>query len=198
MSKTTFYKALKERDLDTINLLLMTYDIEIFDNEKNAIVWHIKYNDFNDEDFKVLEILIKNGANINGKNKHGQTLLHYAVEYNHSKMMENLLELGIEIDELDDAQQSALHYAVYNCNLYNTIVLLNYNANTDIQDNNGWTPLMYLAIPLFHQHVNTENMLPIEDYLIKFTNVRLRNNDGQTVKDIAKIFDNKRIYKKIS
>jgi ankyrin repeat protein len=197
MSRTKLYKAIKDRDYITVYNISKAYDLEHIDFESNSLIWYINYNDYKEEDSKILNLLFMNGVDLNAKNKHGQTLLQAAVEVNNCKLVEELLDYNVNVNEVDNAGQTALHYAVYNCNLYLVILLLNNSVNPDIQDNDGWTPLMNLTAQLFHQNIDREDLLQLEDFLTEQTNKHLKTKDGQRAKDIAKVFNNKRMYKKL-
>jgi ankyrin repeat protein len=198
MSRTKLYKAIKDRDFIGVYNISKAYDLEHIDYETNSLIWYINYNNYKEEDSKILNLLFMNGVDLNAKNKHGQTLLHAAVELNNCKLVEELLNYNVNVNEVDNTGQSALHYAIYNCDLYLTVLLLNNSVNPNIQDNDGWTPLMNLTAQLFNQHINIENLLQLEDFLIEESNIKLKTKEGQNAKDIAKVFNNKRMYKKLT
>ena len=66
---------------DEALLVLLKYDLDprITDSEENSLLHFIVQN-YDDSDATVLEFLMKNGVNINAKNKIGETPLHWAVK----------------------------------------------------------------------------------------------------------------------
>ncbi|MDV0446467.1 hypothetical protein MsAg5_03060 [Methanosarcinaceae archaeon Ag5] len=80
--------------------------------------------DFGDGTFRrlVIEAAIKNGADVNTKNKYGQTPLMFACIGDRmfpeaEKVQLLLLEKGTALDEKDNAGNTALHYAASNADL---------------------------------------------------------------------------------
>ena len=67
--------------------------------------------------FKVVEILLSRGANINGKGKEGVTALHLAILYDNDRIAQLLIEKGAGFDIRTDSSYTALYYAYMKRNL---------------------------------------------------------------------------------
>jgi ankyrin repeat protein len=81
------------------------------------------------------------GTNINQKDVHGCTALHYAAEMEDDQITKMLIESGADVDGLDDEGSSPLHKAAAMGRKANVRLLLNANANIEAIDEEGITPL---------------------------------------------------------
>ena len=99
---------------------------------------------------EMVQLLIKNGANVNAKNKFNYTPLHKAVfnfmgadpdEKQCEKILNLLLEKGADIDAQDGNGITPLMGAVQKPKVAK--LLINKGAKLDIQNTNGETALMY-------------------------------------------------------
>lgn len=61
--------------------------------------------------YKVVEILLSRGANINDKGKEGVTALHLAILYDNDRIAQLLIEKGAGFDIRTDSSYTALYYA---------------------------------------------------------------------------------------
>jgi len=102
----------------------------------------IKKNE--DADCKLAQILIDNGANINDKDRNGNTALHYCIYYKNYKLMELLVNNGADVNVQDNNGSTPLHLAIkknyangrHNEDYY-TKFLIDNKADRYIKDNNG-------------------------------------------------------------
>lgn len=115
---------------------------------------------------KILEILIKNGADYDafaatalGDTNHasrllsadkgvaqtrdcnGQTPLHWALQADQPEMVIFWINVGTPLAATNAAGQTALHLAAANGKTDFVKALLSAHAPTDVRDTNGWTPL---------------------------------------------------------
>jgi ankyrin repeat protein len=91
----------------------------------------------------ILNRLIKQTANVDIHDVHGQSVLHRAVDNQCLAIIDSLIKHGVNVDIQDDNGRSPLHRAVYN--RYHAIIdsLIKHGANIDIQDKNGQSPLQW-------------------------------------------------------
>ncbi|EAX92680.1 ankyrin repeat protein, putative [Trichomonas vaginalis G3] len=75
------------------------------------------------------EYLLSHGANVNEKNKYGETVLHKAIKNNNKEMAEFLLSHGANINEKDNLSETALHSAAGKSNKDMIEFLLSHGAN---------------------------------------------------------------------
>lgn len=64
-----------------------------------------------DGDIKKLDALIAKGINIDVKNQHGSTPLHYAIRYNNPECVHNLLVAGADKDKQNFFGNAPVHIA---------------------------------------------------------------------------------------
>lgn len=121
---------------------------------------HILYHPIVEGYYDIVDFLIHRGANVNGPSVQGQRLLHLACSMGGPRIIELMLENGADPNVQDTNGNSALHTAVYRGGqtatdvsdddledigiqyyLDNIKLLIKYNANINIQNNTGATPL---------------------------------------------------------
>ena len=91
--------------------------------------------------FRLTEILVKAGADVNILNQNRNSCLHFACEGNYSNIAVMLVEHGADNDAVNEDGGTPLHYA---CSYLNSAVvesLLHHCADIDIVTNNGYTAL---------------------------------------------------------
>ena len=92
-----------------------------------------------------MQLLLKNEANIETKNKYGYTALHSAVKKGHDVVVQRLLKNGANIEAKGRRKRVALHYAIdglYGGNEGIVRLLLDNGANASAADGRGRTPLV--------------------------------------------------------
>jgi ankyrin repeat protein len=113
------------------------------------------------------------------RNRLRYTPLIYAAESGHVAMVRVLLEGGANLESTDAFRSSALHHAVLEGHLDVCRLLLDWGANVDPMDEWNETPL-HDAVKLGHYRVAK---LLVE----RGADVRLKNDDGLTASDVARI-----------
>lgn len=93
-------------------------------------------------DIYISELLINNNANVNIQDNTGKTSLIHNIIKNNIDIIELLLESGANVNIQDNEGRTALIYAVTYNNYYITDLLLKYRANPNIIDNNGENVLL--------------------------------------------------------
>lgn len=108
--------------------------------------WNTK-NFFKIADSADVSRCLNRGANINARNKHGQTPLHQAALHNKTPaVIIVLLKAGARINVRDTRGQTPLHLAARD--LANVIIiksLLKAGSDVNARDEDGWTPLHLAA-----------------------------------------------------
>ena len=94
----------------------------------------------------VLKKYQKKGYNFNSKYYQGKTLLHYAIEYEHNKLIKVLVKYGCNPDICDDNFTSPLHLAITKGNIKAIKLLIKYGADIDICGEFVQTPLHLATI----------------------------------------------------
>ncbi len=92
--------------------------------------------------FEMMKILIKNGANINSKNKDGWTLLLTAVSIPNIELVKYLYKSGANLDCKTIDGSTAITFAIVKGDIQLTKYLIDAGADINFQDNYGFTPLL--------------------------------------------------------
>lgn len=134
---------------------------------------------------------INEGANINAENSKGQTPLMLTAQNNTPEIISLLLDLGAAINHVDSLGNTALTLAFMNENNSeeNMNMLLDYGADPDIQNNEGYNALMTAA--------KTSGIDAVKKLLEITSDVNTRNNNGDTALSIASVENNAEVVNAI-
>ncbi len=119
-------------------------DIVMDENGNTPLLWVVK-NYKRPE--KIVNILLKMGANPNIQNNHGETALHLASKSKIARkqsivgVIEKLVELGACVDSRDKQGQTPLHLAAKTDKYGMVRILLKIGAKDDIKDNQNQLPI---------------------------------------------------------
>lgn len=94
----------------------------------------------------VLKYLLQKGADINKRNKAGATPLHAAVSRNRYKFCKLLVEKGADINEQNKIGETALHLAVSPGFFEICNYLVEHKADVNVENKRGETPLHYAIL----------------------------------------------------
>lgn len=132
-------------------------------------------------------ILIKNGAVPYKKSVHARTPLFYVADL---ETLEYMLDLGLDVNQRDNLGNNALHNMVYyEEDMVKTI--LKYHAEANAQNNEGITPLMYLAMAEYRSDEEQTALISIAKILTDHkADTTLRDNEGKSAVDYAKLYNN--------
>lgn len=132
-------------------------------------------------------ILIENGAVPYKKSVEGKTPLFYATDL---ETLKYLLDLDLNTNDRDNYGNSPLHNIVYNEEeMVKTI--LKYHAETNAQNNEGITPLMYLAMAEYRTEDEQAALISIAKILTDHkADTTLRDRDGKSAADYARLYNN--------
>lgn len=83
---------------------------------------------------KIVKLYIKNGVNVNKKNRNDYTALHFASFYGNFEIVSLLLDAGANINALTNAGQTPLMIASYYGNAKTAKILLSKGADPHIKD----------------------------------------------------------------
>lgn len=82
----------------------------------------------------------RHGANVDRKNKYGETPLHVACFFGDERIVEMLLKYGSNVDEQNNNGFTPLHKATYNGHEKVIQLLLDYHANRYIRNHGSFNP----------------------------------------------------------
>lgn len=118
-------------------------------NDKTLIDYFYQLGQSRDPNAKVdldfVDSLIKNGANINCNDKHGQTLLHEVCRTWHIDVAKFLLELGADVNQADKYGRTPLHVAAAVDYPEMVEILIKNGADRESLSNEKQTPVHYAA-----------------------------------------------------
>ena len=120
----------------------------------------------------VIQLLIKQGAEVDLKDNEGRTPLSWAAQMGHKATVQLLIEQGAEVDSKDNEGQTPLSWAVGFGKEAIVQFLIEQGVEVDSKDNEGQTPLSRAA---------EEGEEAIVQFLIKQgAEVDLKDNEGRT------------------
>ena len=133
---------------------------------------------------KIIDLLLKNGANIEGKDKDGQTALAHAVIAGKSATAEALIKKGADVNTQDIGGNTPLiiasNYTNYALSTQVMRVLLENGAGVD--------RVNYQGTGALHNAVRSNNPKMVKVLLEHKANVNLRNGFGKTPLYIARYY----------
>ena len=130
---------------------------------------------------KVVLDLIKEGAEVNEKNKHGSTSLHEACYAGHLDVVQTLLQHGANVATMTKRGYTSLHEASYAGHLDVVQTLLKHGANVATMNKDGKTSLHYAC---WQGHAAV-----VQTLLQHGADVAARDNNGDTPVDYAEVCD---------
>jgi ankyrin repeat protein len=131
----------------------------------------------------VAELLIAHHAQVMARNKVGDTPLHRAASGSSEELIAVLLAHGAEVNAKGENDSTPLHHAVF---LPGIKVLLAHRARVNAVDKRGVTPLM--------EQAQYNDAQAIKTLITAGANVKLKDRNGKTAYDYAKLGNNARVY----
>ena len=95
--------------------------------------------------FRIVELLVSRGVNVNAQNSSGKTALMLAAFSGHLDIIKELRNNGASYDIRDFSGCTVLHYAVDGGVIESIRYFLMDGIDVNARDNNGWTPLIRAA-----------------------------------------------------
>lgn len=119
-------------------------------------------------DLVAIKVYLDVGNDVNNKDNHGKTLLHYAAKKNQNQLIQVLLDNGAKTEIGDSEKLTPLHWATKKNNPNGMKLLLKHGANVDAVDEDDWTPLLFA--------INLREKELVEILLKNNANVNHRDN----------------------
>jgi ankyrin repeat protein len=93
------------------------------------------------ENITAFQLCEQKGASIHGKDREGNTVLHWAAQQPNPDLVQQLIARGANVNEQNYSGRTALHYAAEQQRLAIVNVLLNHGAQVNLSDRSGYTAL---------------------------------------------------------
>ncbi len=167
--------------IDSINLYHNddNFDINLRDvNDNYYITYAILFNNID-----IVKILIKHNCRIDCFDKFNKPLILLPILYNYEDILKLLLDydkksIGLSIINIIDNQMKIpLMYAIENKNISIIKLLLSYNANPNLSDDNNFNSLFYA--------IKSKNIEIINLIINKINNINEINKNGDTYLNYA-------------
>jgi len=126
---------------DKIELVRFLLEKKIPVNSKDSTVGYYPLHDAQTK--KMVELLLKFGAQTEVKDVEEETPVHNACEFDKFEVLECLVEAGANINPRNDAGRTPLHLAASRGNMKMVQKLLDLGADPEIIDGYGYKPLEY-------------------------------------------------------
>jgi len=126
---------------------------------------------------QVIELLTAKGADVNLKNRPGQTPLDIAISQGHKDIAELLISKGADINAKDNRGNTLLHRAAQNDQKDIAELLISRGADINAKNNKDKTPL--------HYAVKAGNVKIVELLISRGANTKVLNKAGRTPLDLA-------------
>ena len=136
---------------------------------------------------KIAELLIVNGADVNGSGFNGNTPLHEAADKDHNVIAELLIANGANVNVLGKGGWTPLCFAAYEGHKEIAELLIDKGADVNTKDDTGRTPLHWVAFARKNEIVD---LLIAND-----ADVNAKDNEGKTPLYFAELTRHKAIAK---
>jgi ankyrin repeat protein len=170
----SIYSSIVKKNIEYVKTLIDAGAKIDFSDENGVTAWFIAANSkLGGGDFELLEILLKNGTNINALNKNNNTVLDEAIIYNKDgRVAEFLLKNGAIIDFKKDGKKPLLVQATSDDNFEIVKLLLAYGANPNSRSDDGKTALISAAF--------NKNLRIIKELVKSGAEINIVDNGGHS------------------
>ena len=137
--------------------------------------------------YEAVEVLLRQGMDLNAPDKHGWTPLHHAAWNNAASTAEVLLDHGADVLAKNRNGWTPLHWGALNNAASTSEVLLKNGADVNARNENGDTPL--------HHAARNRNFNAVEVLLNYGADVNAKNKEGDTPLHWAELENMKRLLR---
>ena len=128
--------ATKSGNVDSVvELISAGVNVNLADTNDGNTALHLANN------FQVVKLLVDAEADVNAKNKNGDTPLHIAAKHGDAEVCRYLIANGANVNATNVEKQYPIHFAAYYCNVDVFKLLTENGSPIDASDDNLFTPL---------------------------------------------------------
>lgn len=139
-SSKTILDAVMKNDCNyVIDYYELGKDILLTDKKGDTFLHKACRND----NFEIIDLLLKLGCDVNARNNNLETPLHLAVQFKNAEAVQKLLLEHANPNALNKQRVAPLHISASRGDVDILNLLLNYGAKLNIADNNGEKPIHY-------------------------------------------------------
>ncbi|NVN99119.1 MAG: ankyrin repeat domain-containing protein [Geobacteraceae bacterium] len=163
-----FFAALAEgKTQEVAKAINKGFDVNSVNSENQTLLMKGARHGYKD----IVELLLKNKANIAARDISGTTALMHAAKGGSLEVIKLLLAHGAVVDEADSSGETALMYACRDGNIDVVRLLLDSGANIEVRNKQGNTPLL----------ISNRNRPVLELLIARGANREAVNNEGSNL-----------------
>lgn len=170
-------EAIQNNNVEAVKNYIRKYktvDEPLSHDDRNNRLIHIACENDKDE---IIDLLIGVKADLNIRNKEGNTPLHLAALKGNLNAMSSILKQGVDIKIRNLKGENALNYAIRNGDIRSVRLLYNNGVDIYSADKDGNVPIVYTI-------KYAPNRKDIVEFLIERGSPNKKNNDGKNALDL--------------
>lgn len=142
-NRSALHLAIEDNDyVQVVRLINLGSDIEAPDWFKKTPLHFAAFYNSNESHIKIIELLLKKGANVNARDNYGNKPIYYLVQSANARVLELFLKFKADVRDLDEAGGNLLYPALrHNKNVDLLQLLVDQGLDVDHRDTTGKTPL---------------------------------------------------------
>ncbi len=206
LHKVVYYRTQISAEL----LISHNADVNIQNNEGKTPLFIAANFSSNDDNLKMVKLLVEKGADVNLRTKDNDTALHVAIRNSNYEMTKYLLEKGAEVNPCRSTSGTALHSAAGLARPDLVKLLIEHGANINARDKADHrvhgtqsdlsTPLHHAAISLGRirngKKIELETVIEVITLLLNNgADINAENSLGLTLMDLVFQSDNRDLIK---
>jgi ankyrin repeat protein len=161
------FRAIAKNDINKIEELLSNVDINNVRQGRKKLtplMYAVKKGNL-----KVIDLLLKNNADLDAKDKRGNTALIHATLNQRLDIIQKLVDSGANIDEQNNMGNTALMITVFRDSIETANELITLNANINLTNNRSDSALM---LAIYRNKLNFVKELTEKDADINIKNIK--------------------------
>jgi ankyrin repeat protein len=168
------------------------YNFDTLDDEQNNLMQLIYnneryegyYNVDEEDEYEIIEFLLSVGISPNFKNKHGLTIMNYAIEHNRLEICQLLIDHGVNVNSTNNIGDTLVHMACEYMNFDILLLLVKNGANIDLENDLGLKPIH--CIVSYHVNDDIEDFYRMVDFFINhYIDLETKTKKNENLLDLV-------------